>query len=700
MIKRKKTQARMKREESHKKALQEILQNRSFDKLNGYLEDNYWRSLNSDDRRLLAELLILHGEQLLPDEEEKALAVFEKSVQIIPDDPSIYCVQGLFLSSHEKKGQYFAFANNAFDRATALDPNYFEAWFFWGKLLQQQAEKTEDEALALQADKLFLKASECKPDDPELEANLYWNWGMVDSLLGRLHGEAIDFNRALKKFSISASLGACGTDFWEHYGHVVCELGSLVNRPEALIEGCEYFTKAVEADPANGSALLSVAYCNQKLYEITGKFQYCLQGCESFEVAQKYNENDPEFWFRWGLLLFLSGRQVLDLDSIELSFEKFEKGHVCNPDSPHILAKWAEAEMVYGFYDDRIDLLRKSEARIVASLKILDNNPEAWYIYGTCLSEMGRYFFDASYYLQAVEKFQYGLYLSPKDVLILQGISQSYYALGEMKNDTSMIELSVVYSEKAVEASSGHNPQLYNDWGVSLMKMAEMTSDKAYLESAVEKFEIAAANFDEEDSNSFDPEWLYNYGCALDFLGDFYEDAAYYEKAILVLSRFLQLSPDYHHAHYNVASAYSHLGELIGDVDCFHKAIEHYQKFLSEDNEDELVWSDYGLTLLNLAELLHDPSLPHLSQVCLAQAEEKFFRAISLGSNGAFYNLACLYSLTKHYPQAMFYLEKAERQRALPPLDQIIDDEWLENLRQTPEFRSFLTDLSTRKLDN
>lgn len=689
----------MKSKDSHQKVLQRILEEKSFEKLGHYTKDEFWKALNLDERRLLAELLILHGELLLSEDDERVLVAFKAAAEILPEDPSIYCIQGVLLSSHAGKINYFEKAAECFEKATIADPNYFEAWFFWGKLIQQKAEELEDDSLANQADGLFAKASKYRADDPELEASFYWNWGMVDSLLGRLHGEAIDFKRALNKFSISASLGASNSEFWEHYGHTVCELGSLVNRPEALIEGREHFDKAVKADPNNGSAWLSLAYCDQKLYEIFAKPENYEKGCESFESARPFYEEDQQFWWRWGILLFLNGRLTFNPSNIEASFEKFQKAHECEPDNPLILSKWAEAEMVYGIYNERIDFFRRAENRIISSLKLQDNNPEGWYIYGTCLNEIGRYFSDVNYYHQAIEKYQYGLYLAPNDPLMSQGISQSYYSIGEMKGDTGLIELSVTYSEKAVEDSNGIVPQFLNDLGVSLMKMAEITGDKSYLEAAVEKLEQALANANEDNPDSLDPEWLYNYGCALDFLGDFYEDASYYERAIQALLKFLHLNSEYIHVHYNLASAYSHLGELVGDVDCFHKAIEHYQSFLAEDNEDEMVWNDYGLTLLNLAELLYDPTLPHLSQLCMAQAEEKFLHAISLGYSAAFYNLACLYSITKHFPQAMYYMEKAEQQRSLPSLDEILEDEWLENLRLTPEFRSFLNNLSTRNPD-
>lgn len=690
----------MNQKDSHQKKLQEIYENKSFERLGRYTQNNFWQGLETADKQLLAELLLIQGEQLLLDGDERAFDVFAKASEITPEDPHLHYLQGVLLSGVKESPLHFFHACESFARATAIDPERFEAWFCWGKAMLQQAEEREDEEMAEQAEALFAKAANCRPDDSQLEASLYWNWGMVDCFLGRLHGEAVDFKKAIKKFAVAASLGFECADFWEHYGHVICELGSLVNTPEALLEGRKYFERALKVNSESGSAWLSLAFCDQKIYEVFAKDEDFVRGIESFEAAEQYNDKDPQFWYRFGLLLFLFGRLTFDVSKILDSFDKFKLAHEGQPDNHVILGKWAEAEMVYGIYSDRIDYLRQAEARIVNSLKLQDDNPEIWYIYGTCLNEMGRYFSEGSYYQQAIEKFQYGLYLAPQDPIMSQGISLSYYSLGEMKNDSSLIELSIIYSEKAVQNSKVAVPQFFNDWGVSLMKLAEITADKVYLEAAIEKFEASLADFNEDAPDSFDPEWLYNYGCALDFLGDFHEDPHYYEKAVQVLTKFLQFDPTYLHAHYNLASAYSHLGELVGDVDCFHKAIDHFQRFLSEDNEDEMVWNDFGLTLLNLADLLHDPSLPNLSQVCFAQAEEKFLRAVSLGNSSAFYNLGCLYSLMECFPQALHYMEKAEQQRALPPLEEIMEDEWLENLHQTEGFRLFLANLSLRRLDN
>lgn len=689
----------MTKKDSHRKTLQEILESRSYDKLGPYLKEGVLQDLCDDSKRLLRDLLQAQGESLVDERNPAAIDVFKKAAEISPQDYVLFLTQGAVLAEAKDFPDFIPYAIDCFSKAAELKSDCFEVWFCWGRLVHHQAEEFEDEELGEAAQQLFMKASECTVDDARLHADFFWAWGMVDGFLGRLHGEAVDFKKALVKFSTAAALGQNASNFWEHYGHTICELGSLVNNPESMFEGREHFQRSVEVDPENGSGWLSLAFCNQKLYEVFGKAEDFESGCSAFERALPFSLEDSQFWFRWAMLFFINGRMTIDSTKLSASFDKFKKAVELDAGDALILSKWGESEMVFGIYNERIDYLRQAEAHIISSLKLKDDNVEAWYVYGTCLNEMGRYFAEASYYFQAIEKFQYGLYLTPNDPMLLQGVALSYYSIGEMKGDHSLIELSIVYCEKAVESSKAVPPQLYNDWGISLMKMAEMTGDKSFLEAAVEKFEVALASYNEDVPDAFDPEWLYNYGCALDFLGDFYDDANYYERSIQMLTKFLSIDPSYVHAHYNLASAYSHLGELVGDVDCFHKAIEHFQRFLNEDNEDEMVWNDYGLTLLNLADLLSDPSLPNLSQVCFAQAEEKFLHAVSLGNSSTFYNLACLYSLMGHLPQALHYMEKGEQQRALPPVEEILDDEWLENLRRTPEFKAFLANLTSEPQD-
>jgi tetratricopeptide (TPR) repeat protein len=307
---------------------------------------------------------------------------------------------------------------------------------------------------------------------------------------------------------------------------------------------------------------------------------------------------------------------------------------------------------------------------------------------------LGRYFATEDYYAQAIEKFNQGLLLKSSQPLLLHGVALAYFAIGELKDDLEALEKSTEYFAKLAEFGGRLFPQFLSDWGVALMKLGEITNDRSYVEAAAAKFEqVINGRLDAIDGEEVETEWLYNYGCAMDFLGDFHDDPVYYEKAVQVLSHVIKIDPDYIHARYNLALALSHLGELSSDVNCFHNAIEQFHEVVMHDPEDEITWNDYGLALLNLAVLTTDPMDAHRAKGLFEQAEIRLQHAALLGSLHAYYNLACLYALTDNPAAAIHYLEKAEHSQALPLPDDVIHDEWLDGLRDQPAYRLFISRL-------
>src|SRR5690606_37200106 len=152
----------------------------------------------------------------------------------------------------------------------------------------------------------------------------------------------------------------------------------------------------------------------------------------------------------------------------------------------------------------------------------------------------------------------------------------------------------------------------------------------------------------------------------------------YYEKAIQALYRVLELDPGYALAHYNLGTAYSHLGELVNDLDCYQEACRHFEIYLTQhDSEDDQAWCEWGVTLLYITQLLKDPVRLIFTQKVFIEAESKFLYALSLGNTTAFYHLACLFALMTNYTAAIHYLEQAKRYNILPCVDDILHDEWL-----------------------
>ena len=354
--------------------------------------------------------------------------------------------------------------------------------------------------------------------------------------------------------------------------------------------------------------------------------------------------------------------------------------------------RWAEALRIVGAQTERIDYLKDAEKKAIQAIEMVPDNIEGWYLIGICLCELGRYFGEESYYLQAMDKLRHALNLNQQDPLVWYGLAQIYIALGDLIGDLAFYEKAVSAFSRSEEFGGLPSPQYWNSWGVSLMKLAETSDRQPFVEEAIEKFEKAIAH-----SDKIEPEWLYNYGCAYDFLGDITDEIEYYEKAIQLLAKTIELDDEFLPAYYNLALALSHLGEATQDMECFCKASEYFQVLISKDSEDELAWNDWGITLMHLAQIVHEPSLPHQSEELMNQAEEKFLQALRLGCTHTHYNLACLYSLKNDLPLAMQSIEKADENNALPHIEDMMHDEWLDNLKQTRAFRGFLTNLANRK---
>ncbi len=453
---------------------------------------------------------------------------------------------------------------------------------------------------------------------------------------------------------------------------------------------------AIEENAESYEAWLNLGCVAKRLFEISGREDHYFKAVGCLQKASTLNPDHFNIWLKWGQLLAFNAKLRRDIQLLEESSEKFSMADRCDPQHPIVISDWAEVLILMGGYYEKIELLKEAEKKIVKGIELYPTNPQLWYSYGSCLNELGRYFEDEEYFELAIEKFQYALSMNRELPYVWYGLGTSYFSLGDIRGDIQLFEKASRNYSKALDFGGVFSPQFWNDWGVVMMKIAEISQDQHHVELAVEKFEKAISIQESIEPKNIDPHWLYNYGCALDFLGDFGEDEIYYEKAVQILTQALNLDPNFSHAQYNLALSLSHLGEITMDVDCFHKANELFQEVIHHDSEDEMAWNEWGLSLLNLAQLTKDPSHPELANELYAQAESRFLTATALGCVHAYYNLACFYSLRGNYPCSMHFIEKAEQASALPSIEDMMNDEWLEGVRSTSEFRAFLIQLSAK----
>lgn len=680
---------------SIQKRLEKILATNNFQLLSPYQDPASWTIMTQDERELLGLLLVKQGESQLMNGDDKVLESFELASKAAPFSSIVFFQQALIFSTQNQNIRCLMAAIAALEKAIQLDPTFIAAWFGWGCILSDIGVFNNDPTFFYQAHIKFVEADRLAQQNESLRPeDFFWLWGKCWQGLGKLSGEAVDFFKALEKFQISAANGFQNGVFHIDYGNALVDIAFLVGRDELLFEAVTQYRLAATQLPNESETWTFLAYSCQHLYEIFGYEEYFLEANECFERAIDINPNLHHPWFKWGDLYAYAGKILKSLDHLQSSFNKFEKAYLCNPEDAAILARWGEVQMLAASYTDNLELLREAGSKISKAVELEPEIPVYWYISGMFLSEMGRYFNDISYFEQAIVKFQYSISLEDTNGAVYHGLAHTCFTIGEMTRNVNRIENSLLYYSRAIELSSPPSPQCLNDWGVALMKLAELTNEKKYVEVALEKFEQAIGyKFDEILEGDVELEWLYNYGCGLDFLGDFYEEPIYYERAVQILTHILQVDPEYSHARYNLALSLSHLGELNSDVDCFQKAIDYFQILLEQDGEDEFAWNDWGLTLTHLAVLTFDAIHPEFSQDYYDQAERKFLHAIALGNTHAYYNIACLYALTQNMPAAMHFLERADLCNSLPPTEDVMHDEWLDNMRHHAPFRAFISHL-------
>jgi tetratricopeptide (TPR) repeat protein len=306
------------------------------------------------------------------------------------------------------------------------------------------------------------------------------------------------------------------------------------------------------------------------------------------------------------------------------------------------------------------------------------------------MQALGHYFDECVYYYQAIEKFQEGLSIDRTCYRHWHAIGWTYSRLGDLENNPETLELSLRFFQKAIDL---HSSTYYIfDYASSLSKLGEMTHEQHWLEEAVVQFE-RLLNL-QKNAIYLHPDWLFQYACTLDALGDFFEEEFYYLRAIEIFSHVLMIDPDFTAVHHRQALALSHLGELTSEVDHFYRAVHHFRLAMKNDEENDMVILDWATTLINIAGHTHDSSE---SDQFYQDAEHKLQQALRLGNLQTYYYLACLYSLLGECEKGMFCLEKARIYDALPATDEILQDEWLDNLRSTADFQEFLTQLDHRR---
>ncbi|NNM44268.1 MAG: hypothetical protein HKM07_08005 [Chlamydiae bacterium] len=653
--------------------------------------ENDAQKLPADQRGVLAESFLAQGEMLLLKGNAKGLPLLETASKLDPNNPRLFYRQGLSLleyGNEDGKEKIVLLACKKFKKAVSVDSNFFEAWNAWGSALIDLGNMTGLHHYFLEAKEKLEKAlplSSTKTIDCQVD--LYWNYAITWRFLADHSGEAVDLYKAFEAFQKVADLQENDSyDFWVDFGNTSFDLAALVNDNKLYVKAIFCYKQAVSLQSSLEEAWELLAKTFYTLYKSTHDEDQFVQATDCYNIAAKIKPEKAQIWIDWAEFLSYSGKHNVDTKRLRASVEKCSKAAKLLPNDPMTLSIWSESLSMLGEIAENLDFILDAESKVLDALDYDNSNPKVWYSYGMCMYAFGKYFQDVDYFEQAIEKLQCGLSIDRTRHDLWHAMAKSNEMIALMLVDHESFARGCRFYIKAIEL----HPSSYYlyDFALFLSKFGEMTHNQSYLEQSVLQFEQALQL--QKNAIYVHPDWLFSYASAIDMLGDFFEETSHYTKAIDILLHVLMLNPDFPQIHHRLALAYSHLGDLSEEIDHFYRALHHYRIAAKREEENDYILLDWGTTLVNASRLSTDGAE---KEALCKDAENKLVQAAKLGNIQVFYPLACLFSMQGNHEKALRYLQKSNEVEALPPLDEMLNDEWLEEFRETPFFKELINEI-------
>jgi tetratricopeptide (TPR) repeat protein len=297
------------------------------------------------------------------------------------------------------------------------------------------------------------------------------------------------------------------------------------------------------------------------------------------------------------------------------------------------------------------------------------------------LFSLAEYYSDLDLYYQAIEEFQTSISIDRTELTCWVWMGITFAKVYEYTEDIEALENALYFYTKSLQINN--DPCFYHEVATLLLQLGEATHSPELVEEALAYLEYLLQT---HRSIAFDhPEWFFQYGRALDMLGDMNDDASLHRRALDAFVNVLMFDPSHPKIHHRLAVVYCHLGEAVDDIDYFYRSLHHFK--LAPQVEDETLLIDWGLAWIHLAKRAPDALVEENS---FREAEQKLLHAAKLGSQLVYYHLACLYSEQGLFDLSFAYLHKSHVTKNLPPLEEVMDDDWLERVRLSPRFQELL----------
>ncbi|CRX39180.1 tetratricopeptide repeat protein [Estrella lausannensis] len=685
----------MKKTEIHNR-LEEILSLKSYGELSTFSDPEKWKEMSKPERELLGNLFIMHGSELALKGSQDAIRCLRLAAKAAPTSAHVFFKIGEAYVGMGQNPKILKAACRSFAKAVNLNPEYYEAWAAYALTETLCGELSRDVEGLMQADRKYQTAYDLLLKNDQVNpSSLCWRWGGLWYRIARISGEPSDYHEAIKKFTLAKEAGIDEPDFLNDFGNLVAEQASLTGSIELFMKAAAEYEECILKNPKHTSAYLNLGCANMRLFEATGELEYYTRGDQAFRASSDIDPHQGVLWLFWGMLeLMLAKRKQGPVDEKEEMFlsamKKFEVADLCDPNHPAILLRWGEALMCLGGLVESCEHLKEGLEKIKKCIQKDPERTEAWYFHGRILAELGRYFQDERILTEAKEKYLAGLKLDPHFTAFHYGLGLVSLELFEATAEVEPLEDALEHLKEVAATPAALPPQFWLDMGVAHLRLGEVTKDVDEVRESLLAIEKALEPFEGRKPTPLLLDILCHYAMAKTAYGDLTDDPQHVEAAAKIFNQILQEDKSFESVRFHYALALQHLGEMVADADILRESIHQYEEAIKEDPEDDMAWNGLGVSLISLSEMVDDPMHQDEVEAMRHLAETKLLAAASLGCLESYYSLACLFSISENLHASMYYLEKARQQGSLPPLDDMMHDEWLTKTRASDEFRSFI----------
>lgn len=655
-------------------------------------QEHPWTSLPAMEREQIAHELSQEAVRCMDEQGElRATRLFDLALSIAPVSAKVFLIQGVAFYQRAQISRQGVWAERAIERLSkaatyATQVGMEHIWLLKSYVLYYELhEKIES---LEQAKQLWLSLPTQGVDVP-YEAQRQAVGGKLWFLLAKNSGEPSDFQQAATLLRLAITCLPLSCELYIDLGHCLVNLARALGHKILMKEAISCFEKVLEVDTLDRAVLMQLASSLYDLYLQTGHRHLARKSRQAFERAFEITRpNVKELDAYAGLAMLLA-----EIEPMPASLKRFfSYVKALKHDSVRLqLLQW-HGRWLLAHQQELFDRLRTLERELQACEEKLQSDAHYWMLRGLCRLSQAQYFRESHYLVETIEFFQKGLAIDHDRPGIWMHLGRAYLLHSELMGDLESSKKASQLFAMAVVCGR-YSEEFWIDWAVAFFRLADASGDRTSLSETLVRLEKALEMVQQE---GLGPNYrlLYLYGSALDLLGDLQRDEESYEKSVQVLQLVVAAQPQDEEAKNALAVALTHLGESSSRLDILEKGNEIFTALCEVDHEDDYLWNEWGVCLLSMARVKKEEEVATAlatqegpsSDDYNIHAIAKLTRSYQLGNQHALYNLSCAYALKEDFPRAVSYLARALEVGVHPPVEDIMEDEWLEPLRNLPSF--------------